>query len=159
MIESGLLKALLLNVIFGGAAGVAVWRFVESKAGQALRDRLAAWLGYFGLEPPEVTRYLTMTLSVLVLLAAYGVALAFAFVPDPGTAEGWLNLIIQLFGAAYAMSQVLHARRKTRLELRRRQHPVDPVTAVYQLDPDNFGSFLPVHPIINVPPEELQDED
>ena len=128
MVESGLLKALLLNIIFGGAAGVAVWRFVESKAGQKLRDRLVAWLGYFGLEPPEVTRYLVMTLSVLVSLATYGVALAFTFVPNPGTAEGWLNLIIQLFGIAYATSQVLHARRKTRLVLRRRMRPIDPVT-------------------------------
>ena len=128
MIESGLLKALLLDIIFGGAAGVAVWRFVESKAGQKLRDKLADWLGYFGLEPPEVTRYLTMTLSVLVSLAAYGVALAFTFVPNPGTLEGWLNLIIQLFGAAYAISQVCHARRKTRLALHRRTYPVDPVT-------------------------------
>ena len=128
MIESGLLKALLLGIIFGGAAGIAVWRFVESKAGQELRDRLAAWLGYFGLEPPEVTRYLTMTLSVLVSLAAYGVALAFTFVPDPGTAEGWLDLVLQLFGVAYAMSQVCHARCKTRLALRRRTNPIDPVT-------------------------------
>lgn len=128
MIESGLLKALLLNIIFGGAAGVVVWRFVESKAGQALRDRLAAWLGYFGLEPPEVTRYLAMTLSVLVSLAAYGIALAFTFVPNPGTLEGWLDLVIQLFGIAYAMSQVCHARRKTRLALRRRMNPADPVT-------------------------------
>lgn len=128
MIESGLLKALLLNIIFGGTAGVAVWRFVESKACQKLRDRLADWLGYFGLEPPEITRYLVMTLSVLVSLAAYGIALAFTFVPNPGTAEGWLDLVLQLFGIAYAMSQVLHARRKTRLALRRRMHPVDPVT-------------------------------
>ena len=128
MIESGLLKVLLLDVIFGGAAGVVVWRFVESRACQKLRDRLAARLGYFGLEPSEVTRYLVMVLSVLVSLAAYGVALAFAFVPNPGTAEGWLNLILQLFGTAYAMSQVLHARRKTRTSLRQRAHPVDPTT-------------------------------
>ena len=128
MIENGLLKALLSNIIFGGAAGVAVWRFVESKAGRKLRDGLAAWLGYFGLEPPEVTRYLTMVLSVLVSLAAYSVALMFAFVPNPGNVEGWLNLILQLFGAVYAMSQVCHARRKTRLALRQRAHPIDPVT-------------------------------
>jgi len=128
VIESGLLKALLLNVIYGGAAGVAVWRFVESEAGRKLRDKLAGWLGYFGLESPEVTRYLTMTLSALVSLAAYGIALAFAFVPNPGTAEGWLNLVIQLFAIAYATSQVLHARHKTRLSLHRRAHPVNPVT-------------------------------
>ena len=128
MIESGLLKALLLDIIFGGAAGVVVWRFIESKAGQALRDKLAAWLGYFGLEPPETTRYLTMTLSVLVSLAAYGVALVFTFVPNPATAQGWLDLVLQLFGIAYGMSQVCHARRKTRLTLRQRVNPVDPVT-------------------------------
>jgi len=128
MIESGLFKALLLDIIFGGAAGVIVWRFVGSKAGVTLRDRLANWFGYFGLEPPEVTRYLTMVLSVLVSLTAYGVALAFTFVLNPGTVEGWLNLIIQLFGITYAASQVLHARRKTRLALRQRMHPLDPVT-------------------------------
>ena len=128
MIESGLLKALLLNIIFGGAAGIAVWRFIESEAGQQLRDRLAAWFGYFGLEPSEVTRYLTMVLSVALSLAAYGIALAFTFVPNPGTAEGWLDLILQLFAIAYAISQICHARRKTRLALRQRAHPVDSVT-------------------------------
>jgi hypothetical protein len=130
MIESGLLKALLLDIIFGGAAGVAVWRFVESKAGCKLRDKLAFWLGYFGLEPPEVTRYLTMVLSVLVSLAAYGVALAFAFVPNPGSVVGWLDLVLQLFGIAYTMSQVLHARRKTRLAMDPRSwpHPLDSTT-------------------------------
>lgn len=128
MVENGLLKALLLDIIFGGAAGVAVWRFVESKACQKLRDRLADWLGYFGLEPAEVTRYLAMALSVLVSLAAYGIALAFVFVPDPCTLQGWLDLILQLFAIAYGTSQVCHARRKTRLALRQRMHPVDPVT-------------------------------
>ena len=128
MIESGLLKALLLDIIFGGAAGIVVWRFVESQAGRALRDRLVDWFGYFGLEPAEVTRYLVMVLSVLVSLTAYGVALAFAFVPDPCSVQGWLDLVLQLFGIAYAMSQICHARRKTRLALRQRMHPLDPVT-------------------------------
>jgi len=134
VIESGSLKALLLDIVFGSAAGVAVWRFVESKAGHKLRDRLAPWLGYFGLEPPEVTRYLVMALSVLVSLAAYGVALVFAFVSNPGTAEGWLNLLLQLFAIAYITSQVLHARRKTQLSLHQRTHPVDPVTTTMDLD-------------------------
>lgn len=128
MIESGPLKALLLNIIFGGAAGIAVWRFIESEAGRKLRDRLAAWLGYFGLESPEVTRYLTMVLSTVVSLATYGVALAFTFVPNPGNAQGWLDLLLQLFAIAYATSQICHARRKTRISLHQRLHPVNPVT-------------------------------
>jgi len=114
MIESGLLRALFLGII-GGAAVAANWWFIESAVGQRLRDRLAAWLGYFGLEPPEVTRYLAVALSAIVSLAVYIVT------------SDRLNFWV-FFAMVFIGSQVCHARHKTQLALRQRMHPIDPTT-------------------------------
>ena len=108
------ISLLLAQLISGGLASVIVYAFLAAPAGERLVAWLARSLAWLGLAQSEITRYTAIALSACVSLAAYAVALAFGFVPDPVGAEGWLDLMLALLGVGYTGSQVVHARAKAR---------------------------------------------
>lgn len=104
------LSLLLAQLISGGLAAVIVFKFLGTPVGAGLVIWLVGALTWTGMKRKEIVRYTAIVLSAGVALAAYGVALAFAFVPDPVSIEGWINLILGMLGTGFTGSQVLHAR-------------------------------------------------
>jgi hypothetical protein len=113
--ETALFNELLMQLISGGLATLIVWSFLDAPIGKDLVGWLTSvtdWMR-LGLEEGEVTRYSAIVLAGAVSMAAYLVALAFGFVPDPGSAASWINLVLALLGVSFTGSQVLHIRVKT----------------------------------------------
>lgn len=113
--ETALFSGLLMQLISGGLATLVVWSFLDAPIGQDLVSWLTSvtdWMR-LGLDEGEVTRYTAIVLAGAVSVAAYLVALAFGFVPDPGSVASWINLVLALLGVSFTGSQVLHIRVKT----------------------------------------------
>jgi hypothetical protein len=113
--EAALFNELLMQLISGGLATLIVWSFLDAPIGKDLVGWLTSvtdWMR-LGLDEGEVTRYTAIVLAGAVSMAAYLVALAFGFVPDPGSAASWINLVLALLGVSFTGSQVLHIRVKT----------------------------------------------
>lgn len=105
---------LLMQLISGGLAATVVYKFLGSVVGSDLLLWLSPKLAPIGLDASEVTRYVAILLSGALSLGAYAIAMAFAYVPDPGSVEGWTNLLLSLLGVGFTGSQVLHARSKAK---------------------------------------------
>jgi hypothetical protein len=113
--DTALFQELLMQLISGGLASLIVWKFLDAPVGKSVVNWLldvADWLR-LGLGLAEVVRYTAIVLTGATSAVAYLIALAFGFVPDPGSVAAWINLILALVGVSFTGSQVIHIRVKT----------------------------------------------
>ena len=113
--DTALFQELLMQLISGGLASLIVWKFLDAPVGKSLVNRLldAADRLRLGFGLAEVARYTAIVLTGAVSVGAYLIALAFGFVPDPGSVAAWVNLVLALLGVSFTGSQVIHIRVKT----------------------------------------------
>ncbi len=117
MFEENVLRDVVIGLIETGAAGLAVWWFLGTPAGEKLAEWLAIAGVWIDVGLGEAKRILAVFLSVVLTMALYAVSCAFGWYAWPVGPEGWGNVIVTvLLGfLTFTFSQMAHARTDERM--------------------------------------------